>query len=86
MDLTSIKNKAKRLEYFNLDMFMADMEMILNNSVTFNGQDHQVTKLAFDLVNHAIQKVNERRDDIESLQMLVKEKLEQGFLRSTPLI
>jgi hypothetical protein len=37
IDLTQIKNKAKRIEYFTKDQLLADFQLLVDNAMIFNG-------------------------------------------------
>ena len=44
MDLSTIEKKVKTDQYRTMDQVNADMHLIVYNTTTFNGEDHQVTK------------------------------------------
>ncbi|KAI9833386.1 MAG: hypothetical protein M1826_007484 [Phylliscum demangeonii] len=46
MDLATIEGKLKRNEYVNVDEYIDDFYLIVQNTHTFNGPDHIVTKQA----------------------------------------
>ncbi len=86
IDLTQIKNKAKRVEYFTQDQFLADFQLLVDNAITFNGNASDIAKIARDIQSHAQMKLHEVANDVDSLQMLVGEKISKGFLRNTPTL
>ena len=43
IDLSTIKAKARREDYKTVQDFLKDIELLVNNSVTFNGSEHEVT-------------------------------------------
>jgi len=68
IDLSSIKNKTKRNEYKHLQQFMDDIEQMLNNSKTYNGEDHDVTLQALRIKEFALKKVEENKEKINDLE------------------
>lgn len=75
IDLTQIKNKAKRIEFFTQEQFLADFQLLVNNCITFNGPNHEISNIARDIENHAIEKLNEVANDVQNFEMLVGEKI-----------
>jgi len=43
MDLSTIKKKLEKKEYTNIDSFIADMNLIWNNCIAFNGKTISVS-------------------------------------------
>jgi hypothetical protein len=54
--------------------------------MTFNGQTSDIGNIARQIYSHAIEKLQEVGQDVANLQMLVGEKIEKGFLRTTPTL
>jgi hypothetical protein len=54
--------------------------------MTYNGQTSDIANFARQIYNHALEKLSELQNDVENLQMLVCEKIEKGFLRTTPTL
>lgn len=46
MDMATMKTKTKRCEYQSLNDLNQDVEQIVNNSVLYNGEEHEVTRQA----------------------------------------
>ena len=49
MDLRTLEENLKASKYANVDAFIADFNQIVENCRTFNGPEHTVTKLAYDM-------------------------------------
>lgn len=49
MDLGTMENKLKEGRYTHVREFMEDLDLIVNNSVLFNGKDHPVTQAGYNL-------------------------------------
>ncbi len=49
MDLRTIEEKLKANEYSSIDGFVADFNQIVENTQTFNGSEHLVTKCAYNM-------------------------------------
>ena len=81
IDLTQMKNKAKRLEYLSKNQFLSDFYLLRANAQTYNGQFAHITKQAYDLVEHSEQKLGEVANDVANFELLVKEKIDQGFIK-----
>ncbi len=59
IDLGTMKNKTKRNEYLTVQDFNEDMELLVKNSVMYNGEGHQVTAKAMELKSIADKKIEE---------------------------
>ena len=59
IDLTLIKNKTKRCEYTKLQQFIDDMDLLVNNSIIYNGESHEVTLQAIKIRDHSKMKIDE---------------------------
>lgn len=77
MDLTTMKNKAKRLEYHTRAAFEQDLTLIRMNAETFNGWHHAIAVQAREIVDSAVGKLEEVKSDVVSYEMLISEKLMQ---------
>src|SRR5690554_3096730 len=53
IDLSTIRNKIANFEYTSLRSFLADLELMIENSVAYNGPKHLVTQDARRLLNVA---------------------------------
>lgn len=80
IDLGSMKNKAKRAEYFSKDEIMADFQLLMLNAELYNGRESAIAQQARELVDHAQRKLDEQQADVLSFEVLVKEKVESGLL------
>lgn len=49
MDLSTVKKKMQHNCYANPEQFIADMELIWNNSILYNGENHVVSGCAKEL-------------------------------------
>jgi len=68
MDLTSMKNKTKRCEYINLQQFKDDIDLIVNNSRLYNGEEHEVTVHAVKMRNYAHAKIEENKTKLSEIE------------------
>lgn len=59
IDLTAIKNKTKRCEYLKVQDFINDLDLLVNNSLIYNGDQHDVTMQAIKLRENAMSKIQE---------------------------
>ncbi|MCJ1438791.1 hypothetical protein MMC27_008181 [Xylographa pallens] len=49
MDLRTMEEKLKTDVYASVDVYVSDFNQIVENSVSFNGSEHPITKLAYSL-------------------------------------
>ena len=68
IDLGSIKNKTKRNEYKFLQQFLDDLELLVNNSRAYNGEEHEVTLQAVKIKDFTLKKIEENKDKITELE------------------
>jgi hypothetical protein len=59
IDLTAMKNKTKRCEYTKVQELIDDLDLIVNNSIIYNGDQHDVTLHAVRIRDHAMNKIQE---------------------------
>ena len=59
IDLTSMKNKTKRCEYMKTQELIDDLDLLVNNSTIYNGDQHEVTLHAVRIREHAMSKIQE---------------------------
>lgn len=84
IDLTTIKNKTKRNEYFSAQAFQDDLKLMLSNSTIYNGDESasQITRHARLIFDFAIEKLKAKKKEIEdevdklSLRMTQKTSME----------
>lgn len=76
IDLSSIKNKTKRNEYKFTQQFLDDMDLLVNNSRTYNGEEHEVTLQAQRIRDFALKKIEENKDKINELENKLHHKEE----------
>lgn len=69
IDLSVLKGKTKRREYRDLVGFKADMALMRDNSILYNGESHPVTKMARDLERLALKQIREK--DLDSFELEV---------------
>lgn len=50
-DLRTIRQKLDADKYASVEMFEADMDLMIDNAIAFNGEDSEVGKLAVVLQN-----------------------------------
>ncbi|XP_047488468.1 transcription initiation factor TFIID subunit 1-like isoform X2 [Penaeus chinensis] len=68
MDLSTIAKKVKNHKYHSRAEFMADMELILTNSVRYNGQDSSFTQKAETLLQVCKESLAEYETHLDSLE------------------
>jgi transcription initiation factor TFIID subunit 1 len=68
IDLSSMKNKTKRCEYNNLQQLKDDMDLLVNNSKLYNGEEHEVTLQAVKVRNYALMKIEENKIKIIEIE------------------
>ncbi|KAF2190584.1 Bromodomain-containing protein [Zopfia rhizophila CBS 207.26] len=49
MDLTTMETKLKESKYSTVRDFMQDLDLVVDNSVTFNGKDHPITQAGYNM-------------------------------------
>ncbi|ORY11646.1 hypothetical protein BCR34DRAFT_483824, partial [Clohesyomyces aquaticus] len=49
MDLSTMEAKLKEGNYENIRDFMADLDLVIDNSITFNGREHPVTQAGYNM-------------------------------------
>eukprot|EP00941_MAST-03F_sp_MAST-3F-sp1_P003799 g3799.t1 len=79
MHLTEIKGKLIRKEYLHRDDFLADFDLIIQNSVTYNGPFNVVTNLAKELKKYVETGLSYNKEELDNLEAIL------GALR-TPMI
>lgn len=81
IDLTSMKNKAKRSEYLTRATFMEDVNLLKSNAETYNGQFSHIAVLATQLVGLVEEQLHRVENDVANYELLVREKVEKGFIK-----
>ena len=74
-----MKNKTKRCEYNNLQQLKDDMDILVNNSKLYNGEEHEVTLQAVKVRNYALMKIEENKIKIIEIKL----KLHFNFSKLT---
>jgi transcription initiation factor TFIID subunit 1 len=59
IDLSAMKNKTKRTEYTTVQQLTDDIELLVNNSILYNGEQHDVTMQAIRIRENCNQKIEE---------------------------
>jgi hypothetical protein len=59
IDLTNMKNKTKRCEYTKVQELINDLDLLVNNSMIYNGDQHDVTIQAIKIRENAMNKIKE---------------------------
>lgn len=67
-DLGTMKNKTKRNEFKFLSQFLEDLDLMVNNSKAYNGEEHDVTLQAGRIKEHACKKIEEYKDKIDEME------------------
>ena len=68
MDLGSMKNKTKRCEYHNLEQFVYDLELLYDNTKSYNGEEHEVTIQGLKVKNYALGKIEDNKVNIIDIE------------------
>ncbi|KAI6241578.1 hypothetical protein M3Y99_00317400 [Aphelenchoides fujianensis] len=68
MDLGTIELKAKNYEYRTVEDFLSDIQLIYENSVTFNGAESSYTLKAREIVECAEKLVADKQAELQELQ------------------
>ena len=76
IDLSLIKNKAKRQEYVSREQFMTDFMLLKFNAETYNGVGSHIAEMAKALVAHAEEQLDMVSSDVKNYEFLVWEKMQ----------
>ncbi|KFO95182.1 Transcription initiation factor TFIID subunit 1, partial [Calypte anna] len=68
MDLETIRKNISKHKYQNRETFLDDVNLILANSIKYNGPDSQYTKTAQDIVNICYQTLAEYDEHLTQLE------------------
>ena len=68
MDLSTIKSRLERYVYRDREGFMADMDLIATNSITFNGPEHPISKEALAMARAARAACDSFDDELGALE------------------
>uniref|UniRef100_A0A8B9QFY4 Transcription initiation factor TFIID subunit n=1 Tax=Apteryx owenii TaxID=8824 RepID=A0A8B9QFY4_APTOW len=68
MDLESIRKNISKHKYQNRETFLDDVNLILTNSIKYNGSDSQYTKTAQEIVNICYQTLAEYDEHLTQLE------------------
>uniref|UniRef100_A0A8B9MHP4 Transcription initiation factor TFIID subunit n=1 Tax=Accipiter nisus TaxID=211598 RepID=A0A8B9MHP4_9AVES len=68
MDLETIRKNISKHKYQNRDTFLDDVNLILANSIKYNGSDSQYTKTAQEIVNICYQTLAEYDEHLTQLE------------------
>ena len=60
IDLSKIRDKAKRREYTSANLLTEDLDKMINNSVIYNGIWHEVTELAREIKEKGLKLLREK--------------------------
>ena len=72
MDLSTIKSRLERYVYRDREGFMADMDLIATNSITFNGPEHPISKEALAMARAARAACDSFDDELGALERATK--------------
>jgi len=78
--LAKIKNNVEKLKYASAEEFLADVELLHNNSVTFNGPQHVISTQAKAVVDTAKREIRKKEAYIKGLE----EKIAAAELAPAP--
>ena len=72
--LEQMRQRCRRQEYSQIEMFLEDMALLRSNAETYNGVDHQIAEAARRIELIAICEVQkpEIREQIDEAQMKIK--------------
>ncbi|XP_067327703.1 transcription initiation factor TFIID subunit 1 isoform X1 [Anolis sagrei] len=68
MDLETIRKNISKHKYQNREIFLDDVNLILTNSIKYNGPDSQYTKTAQEIVNICYQTLSEYDEHLTQLE------------------
>lgn len=68
IDLSSMKNKTKRCEYNFLQQFKDDLDLMVENSKIYNGEEHVVTVQGNKVRTYALGKIEENMEKIREVE------------------
>ncbi|KAF1741561.1 hypothetical protein MXB_584 [Myxobolus squamalis] len=74
MDLDTIRTKCSNNEYSNRSLFMKDVDLILNNCITYNGSNHIYTKMAEELHGHITKLIQKNSDNLAQFEKELSSK------------
>ena len=69
--MKDIFNKTKQNAYKKSAEFLADLELMSDNSNKYNGTESWFSGIARELLQTAVDKVNDKRDEIMNLEGLI---------------
>ena len=70
--LKDMKNKTKRNEYKDRAAFRADVQLMVNNAVTYNGPNHWIANIARTLEDFAEQELANKESEVENMECVIK--------------
>ncbi|GIY46026.1 transcription initiation factor TFIID subunit 1 [Caerostris extrusa] len=80
MDLETMKTKINNGEYKNREMFVGDMELIVNNSSSFNGKDSWLTRYANKMMDYFFRLLEEMDSEVIALEKLINPLLDSPLV------
>ncbi|CAG2166654.1 unnamed protein product [Oppiella nova] len=71
IDLSTIRLRNSEGKYWTRDQFLKDIQLIYENSVEYNGEDHEITENAQKLVNFCRDHLNERAEQMTRFEAML---------------
>lgn len=73
IDISTIRNKIQTFEYKTCAEFLGDFELMKNNTVKFNGEDHDVTKEGIAIYELVKEEIVNYATKLQELEKAIKE-------------
>ncbi|EPR78186.1 Transcription initiation factor TFIID subunit 111 KDa [Spraguea lophii 42_110] len=74
MDLGTMRTKAKNAKYNNYSEFIEDTKLMTANCKVYNGTEHSLTKLAFEIEEKAINFYERKKEEMEEIEKEIEAK------------
>lgn len=73
IDLSTMRNKARHNKYVKYYDFLKDLELMRDNCVAYNGNEHSFTKVASEMVEIATQEYKTKKEELEYAENVLKD-------------
>lgn len=71
MDLTAMREKIRQRRYLTRDEFLADVNLIVDNSALYNGVNNNITMAAKRLLQRCIDRLEQKEEKLMKLEKLI---------------
>jgi len=79
MDLGTMRDRCKRIEYVNIKDFMADLELIAINAELYNGSLHFITDLAKGIRDYGMSLIERQRKTLDEYEKIISDSKQVGI-------